>query len=209
MRPVADLFSRALRASLDNGEPAFQEKRPLLDTTGESRETTQYSFFSIGLNEIARAPSIQLLKSSCPSFEILMETGMHSGLWWLHVTSPSDEDITTLSRMLDIHPLTIEDIKMCELCEKIELFGPYYFVSLRPPQQPEIAIDTRASSANIYVTVFRESVISFSYNDSPHPAHVWSRIKERQSHLALTSDWICYALIDDIVDGFAPLIDRV
>lgn len=164
----------------------------MLETAGE---TTQYSFFSTQVDMITHAPSIQQLKSSCSVFEILLETGMHSGLWWLHVASPSDEDIKMLSRMLDIHPLTTEDIKMRELREKIELFGPYYFVSLRAPQQPKIATGVRTSSANFYGIIFRESVISFTYDNSQHPTHVWSRIKEHQNNLALTSDWICYALM--------------
>ncbi|KAJ6157027.1 hypothetical protein N7497_005912 [Penicillium chrysogenum] len=145
-----------------------------------------------------------------------METGIHTGLWWLHVSTPSNEDIDALSRVLDIHPLTVEDIKTRELREKTEPFGPYYFVSLRLPQWPKMAIGSRASSANIYGIVFREGIISFTYGNNQHAAHVWSRIKKQQSQLSLTSDWICYALMyepvttrDDIVDDFAPLINRV
>ena len=124
-----------------------------------------------------------------------METGMYTGVWWLHVSAPSNEDVDALSRVLDIHPLTVEDIKMRELREKTELFGPYYFVSLRLPQWPKMAIGSRASSANIYGIVFREGIISFTYGNNQHAAHVWGRIKKQQSQLPLTSDWICYALM--------------
>ncbi|KAJ5179431.1 hypothetical protein N7492_002641 [Penicillium capsulatum] len=206
MWPTTDFSTQAQTATFNNVGPALQEKPAKLDTAGEA---TQYSFFSMELDVTRHAPSIQLLKSSCPTFEKLLETGIHSGLWWLHVASPSEEDIDELSRMLDIHPLTVEDIKMRELREKIELFGPYYFASLRTPRQLENTIDIRASSANLYSIFFRESIISFTYDNSQHPAHVWSRIRKHQSHLAVTSDWICYALIDDVVDDFAPLIDRV
>ncbi|KAJ6190486.1 hypothetical protein N7519_000507 [Penicillium mononematosum] len=203
---VADPPTRAPTPTLNNGESTLREKFPMPDTDGE---TTQFSFFSTQLDVITRADSIQLLKSSSTAFENLMETGMHTGLWWLHVSTPSNEDIDALSRVLDIHPLTVEDIKTRELREKTELFGPYYFVSLRLPQWPKMAIGSRASSANIYGIVFREGIISFTYGNNQHAAHVWSRIKKQQTQLSLTSDWICYALIDDIVDDFAPLINRV
>jgi hypothetical protein len=36
--------------------------------------------------------------------------------------------LDALSRVLDIHPLTVEDIKTRELREKTEPFGPYYFI---------------------------------------------------------------------------------
>lgn len=84
-----------------------------------------------------------------------METGEHSGIWWLHVASPADDDIDSLSRLLDVHPLTTEDIKMRELREKVDLFKNYYFISLRPPLQLESAIGDRASSSNVYLLTCR------------------------------------------------------
>ena len=159
---------------------------------------TRYSFFSPWLNGVIHADNILLLQSLCDPFNRLMETGRHSGLWWLHVTSPSNEDIEMLSRLFDIHPLTTEDIKMREVREKIELFGPYYFLSLRPPRtESESVMGSPGGSANFYGIVFPDGILSISFDSTPHPPHVWSRIKEHQSHLSLTSDWICYALMYD------------
>ncbi|KAJ5242938.1 uncharacterized protein N7469_001265 [Penicillium citrinum] len=195
-----------------------------------AKDARQYSFFSPWLNGVIHADSLPFLQSLCDPFNRLLETGMHSGLWWLHVTSPANEDIEMLSRLLDIHPLTTEDIKMREEREKIEHFGPYYFISLRLPRDQEASAGDRDSSTNFYGIVFNEGILSFTFHNTPHPAHVWNRIKEHQSHLSLTSDWICYALMyeppplqfqmnslgiylhftsDDIVDSFAPLIDRI
>ncbi|KAF9890483.1 hypothetical protein FE257_005888 [Aspergillus nanangensis] len=172
-------------------------------------EPTQFCFFTPRLDTPIFADSLSSLQAFYNPFDTLVETGSHHGLWWLDVSAPSDEDIETLSRIFDIHPLTTEDIKMRECREKIELFGPYSFLSLRPPQQIVMQDGARSSPLNVYAIVFREGVISFNLGSSPHPAHVRNRIKEHQSHLSLTSDWICYALIDDIVDGFAPFIGRV
>ncbi|KAJ5974306.1 hypothetical protein N7481_011516 [Penicillium waksmanii] len=190
----------------NNEDSAANEKPHNQDSAQGDR---RYSFFSTRLHCVVHADNLSSLQSLCDPFNHLMETGVHIGLWWLHVTSPSNEDIEVLSRLLDIHPLTTEDIKMREVREKIELFGPYYFVSLRLPLEPDAVAGDLDDSDNFYGVVFHDSILSFTFDDTPHPAHVWNRIKEHQSHLSLTSDWICYALIDDIVDGFAPLIDRV
>ncbi|KAJ5739328.1 hypothetical protein N7533_012112 [Penicillium manginii] len=155
----------------------------------------QYSFFSTRLNCVAHADSLHSLQSLCGPFNHLMETGVHIGLWWLHVTSPSNEDIEALSRLLDIHPLTTEDIKMREVREKIELFGPYYFVSLRLPLEPDAVAGDLDDSDNFYGVVFQDSILSFTFDDTPPPC---TCVEPHQG----TSD-------DDIVDGFAPLIDRV
>ncbi|GFF41137.1 putative metal ion transporter C27B12.12c [Aspergillus udagawae] len=172
-------------------------------------ETAQFSFFTSKLDSVIHASSINSLALIYRPLHALLESGEHDGIWWLDVTDPSDGDIELLSRLFDIHPLTTEDIRIRETREKIEIFGPYYFLSLRPPQQAEDVPGSRTSGCNVYAIVFREGVLSFTFGTSPHTSHVRSRIKDHQSHLFLTSDWISYALIDDIVDGFAPLINRV
>ena len=39
----------------------------------------------------------------------------------------------------------------------------------------------------------------------PHPANVRRRIRQLKDYLIPSSDWISYAIIDDITDAFAPL----
>jgi magnesium transporter len=43
----------------------------------------------------------------------------------------------------------------------------------------------------------------------PHPANVRRRIRQLKDYLILSSDWISYAIIDDITDAFAPLIQSI
>ncbi|KAF4153025.1 hypothetical protein CNMCM8927_006240 [Aspergillus lentulus] len=193
------------------GQPQDAEKlyrRDFLEDYSDT-ETAQFSFFTTKLDSVIQASSINSLALIYGPLHALLDSGEHDGIWWLDVTDPSDGDIELLSRLFDIHPLTTEDIKIRETREKIELFGPYYFLSLRPPQQAEDAPGSRTSRCNVYAIIFREGVLSFTFGNSPHTSHVRNRIKDHQSHLFLTSDWISYALIDDIVDGFAPLIHRV
>ena len=44
---------------------------------------------------------------------------------------------------------------------------------------------------------------------TPHPANVRRRIRQLTDYLILSSDWISYAIIDDITDVYAPLIQRI
>lgn len=158
-------------------------------------EPTCLTFFSSSLDSALQASSLDELKALYEPLCPLLEDGTYPGLWWLDVTAPSEEDIETISRVFNLHPLTKEDIKVQETREKIELFGPYYFISLRPARQVETQEGARTSPVNVYAVVFREGVLSFSTGSNPHVGHVRSRIKEHQSHLYLTSDWICYALM--------------
>jgi magnesium transporter len=128
--------------------------------------------------------------------------------WWLDVLSPTDAEMKVLSKTFGIHPLTAEDIMMQEAREKVELFRNYYFVNYRSFEQ-DMNNEDFLEPVNMYVVVFREGVISFHFSLTPHPANVRRRIRQLKDYLILSSDWISYAIIDDITDVFAPLIQGI
>lgn len=128
--------------------------------------------------------------------------------WWLDILSPTQAEMTIISKAFGIHPLTSEDIMMQEPREKVELFRNYYFVNYRSFEQ-DMSNEDFLEPVNMYVVVFREGVISFHFSMTPHPANVRRRIRQLKDYLILSSDWISYAIIDDITDVFAPLIQNI
>jgi len=62
---------------------------------------------------------------------------------------------------------------------------------------------------NVYIIVFREGVLSFHFTPAPHSMNVRKRIAKLRDYVALSADWICYALIDDITDCFGPVIHDI
>ncbi|CAK7215032.1 CorA metal ion transporter [Sporothrix bragantina] len=129
-------------------------------------------------------------------------------VWWLDVLSPTEAEMKILSKAFGIHPLTAEDIVMQEAREKVELFHHYYFVSYRSFDQ-DPSSETFLDPVNMYVVVFREGVLSFHFSMTPHPANVRRRIRQLSDYMILSSDWISYAIIDDITDVFVPLIQKI
>ncbi|EGF97787.1 uncharacterized protein MELLADRAFT_46179 [Melampsora larici-populina 98AG31] len=113
-----------------------------------------------------------------------------------------------LSKVFGIHPLTTEDIQMEETREKIELFRNYYLVCFRSFDQDPYS-PTYLEPLNMYIIVFREGTLSFHFRGTPHPQNVRRRIKQLKDYINVTSDWISYALIDDITDAFGPLIQSI
>jgi magnesium transporter len=97
---------------------------------------------------------------------------------------------------------------MQEAREKVELFKHYYFINYRTFEQDETSEDY-LEPVNLYVIVFKEGVISFHFSMTPHPANVRRRIRQLQDYLILSPDWVSYAIIDDITDAYAPLIERI
>ncbi|KAL6714593.1 CorA metal ion transporter [Lecanora helva] len=128
--------------------------------------------------------------------------------WWLDVLSPTETEMRVISKTFGIHPLTAEDIIEQEPREKVELFRNYYFVNYRTFDQ-DTSSEDYLEPVNMYVVVFREGVISFHFSQTPHPNNVRRRIRQLKEYLILSADWISYAIIDDVTDVFAPLIQSI
>ncbi|GAV49798.1 hypothetical protein ZYGR_0R00390 [Zygosaccharomyces rouxii] len=62
---------------------------------------------------------------------------------------------------------------------------------------------------NVYIIVFRTGVLTFHFAPTPHPINVRRRARLLKDYLNVSSDWIAYALIDDITDAFAPMIELI
>lgn len=129
-------------------------------------------------------------------------------VWWLDVLNPTDIEMRVISRTFGIHGLTTEDIMMQEAREKVELFQHYYFVHYRTFNQDPRSEDY-LEPINMYIVVFRDGILSFHFSPTPHPANVRRRIRMLRDYMFLTSDWIAYAIIDDITDVYLPLIQGV
>ena len=142
-----------------------------------------------------------------PPFQKLKRHG-EPPTFWLDVLSPTDTEMRVISKAFGIHPLTAEDILMQEAREKVELFRKYYFVNYRTFEQ-DTNSDDYLEPVNLYVVVFPAGVISFHFCMTPHPANVRRRIRQLRDYIKVSSDWISYAIIDDVTDMFAPAIQNI
>ncbi|KAF4120284.1 magnesium transporter [Geosmithia morbida] len=131
------------------------------------------------------------------------------GVWWLNCNMGTKEEVQGICKAFGIHPLTIEDIITQEAREKIELFPSYYFACFRSFNVVEEPDGKEYEPFNIYVVVFREGTLSFSFHPNSHASQVRKRITALKEYVSLSSDWICYALIDNIVDTFGPVIHQL
>ncbi|KAI9832502.1 MAG: hypothetical protein M1819_004291 [Sarea resinae] len=172
-------------------------------------ETNRFSFFSSELDATIHAAELGDLIMPGESFRDLFELGPEGGVWWMDMLNPREEEITAICKAFSIHPLTAEDIKTQEAREKVELFKQYYFVCFRSFFQVDKTSEEYMEPVNVYIVVFREGVLSFTFCQSPHAVNVRKRIGRLRDYVSLSADWICYAMIDDIVDSFGPVIHDI
>ena len=181
------------------------ETQPHRNYRGD-RKHDRFTFFTPGAEETISAEEFCDLVEEGETFSELFTQS--KGTWWLDVLNPTVEEMKMLSKAFNIHPLTNEDIRTQESREKVELFRTYYFVCFRSFESDADSEDY-LKAANMYIVVFRSGLLTFHFTNIPHAANVRRRIRQLRDYVIVSSDWICYALIDDITDAFGPLVNSV
>lgn len=172
-------------------------------TVRDDHTVDRFTFFSSEVENTVHAPVIPQLISGNNTFETLFNSG--KGTWWLDCLDPTDAEMRALSKAFGIHPLTTEDIRMKETREKVELFKNYYFVCFHTFDGDKES-EEFLEPVNVYLVVFRDGILSFHFSPISHSLNVRRRIRQLMDYVNVTSDWICYAIIDDITDSFAPIM---
>ncbi|RUS22076.1 hypothetical protein BC937DRAFT_90488 [Endogone sp. FLAS-F59071] len=133
---------------------------------------------------------------------------LKTGSYWIDVMAPTDVEMRMISKVFRIHPLTAEDINTQEMREKCEIFPNYMFVSFRSFHQDHQSSEYMRP-LSFYSIVLKTGILTFHFKPTPHPSKVRARVQQLKDFIAVTPDWISYALVDDIVDAFAPLIRQI
>lgn len=171
------------------------DEKDLLEKLQNENEPNRFSFFSSESQSTVHAAELGDLVLPGDTFRDLFQLGPEGGVWWLDVLNPTEAEVGALSRAFSIHPLTAEDIMTQEAREKVELFKQYYFVCFRTFFQIDKSSEQFLDPVNFYMIVFRDGVITFSFTENPHAANVRKRIGRLRDYVALSSDWICYAMM--------------
>lgn len=184
---------------------------------------------AVGPGPSAAAP--QPVRSSAS----VVESNQAAAPFWLDIHAPTEDEMRAIAKCFGIHPLTSEDVLLKETREKVELFRNYYFICFtsfdvrtavssqrRQSRRPSVSNQSlsswsskqaprkdRLKPAAIYIITFHTGVITVHYSPTPHTINVRRRIRLLRDYLNFSSDWISYALIDDITDGFAPMIATI
>lgn len=77
------------------------------------------------------------------------------------------------------------------------------------PRKQKVGKYRELEPLNFYIIVFHDGVLTFHFSPTPHPVTVRRRARLLKDYLTVSSDWIAYALIDDITDAFGPMIETI
>jgi len=131
-------------------------------------------------------------------------------LLWVSLECPSDLEVqNTLNDVFHFHPLAIEDcLSTGYQTPKIDDFGEYLFIVVHAVEEHQdfAELETRELDLflgkNYLITIFRDD------GTSPLDS-MWKRIERDERLHQFGADFLCHAVLDEVVDEYLPLIDKM
>jgi hypothetical protein len=178
--------------SQSNHEGPFSEAPSCF---GRQKDSQLITFYSSSTNSTLRSFSFKEIFNSGSNLHQLLLQHSEDSVWWMDVQNPSDNTLRLLCSAFHVHPLTVEDIRMQETHEKMETFSSYYFACLRTFTVVTALSEISYEPQTIYMIVFREGTLTFSFSKNEHTTHVLDRIAVLRDYISINRNWIFYAFV--------------
>ncbi|MFE2065276.1 magnesium and cobalt transport protein CorA [Streptomyces sp. NPDC059467] len=130
-----------------------------------------------------------------------------SGMAWIGLARPTSGELLSLAAEFDLHPLAVEDAMEAHQRPKLERYGDTLFVVLRAARY--LDAPEEVDFAELHVFVGPDFVITVRHGAAPDLSAVRSRMEDSPDLLKLGPEAVLYAILDAVVDGYAPVVAGV
>jgi len=142
------------------------------------------------------------------------------GLFWVDLEDPNEaEEETVLLSLFDFHPLAVEDCGHGREEEghlpKVEDFGDYLFVivnpveSVPPPNGSRSSYKLTIRTTQLSAFLSKRALVTHHYKPLRSIGYASQLIAKNPQSLGRGPDYLFHIIIDDIVDNYTPILDRL
>lgn len=172
----------------------------LTDTKGK------YVFYSLQTGLLRHHVLAEIGKRQGVGVKNLSEI-MRSGPFWLDICDPTVEELRALCEVFKMHSLTLEGLESEgeDIREKCDVFQKYYFVCIRA-FDADVTSDYFMRPINLYMLVSPSCVVTIHRDPLEFSHTIAKRMRLLTARIGLTSDWIGYAILEDVMEMFAPVV---
>ncbi|MFD9441383.1 magnesium and cobalt transport protein CorA [Streptomyces sp. NPDC060006] len=129
------------------------------------------------------------------------------GMAWIGLARPTEEEILSLAAEFDLHPLAVEDAMEAHQRPKLERYGDTLFVVLRAARYLDASEEV--DFGELHVFLGPDFLITVRHGAAPDLSAVRRRMEETPELLRLGPEAVLYAILDAVVDGYAPVVAGV
>jgi magnesium transporter len=124
---------------------------------------------------------------------------------WVAIKDPTPGEIDRMQEEFGLHPLAVDDARHGHQRPKIEEYGDSLFVVIQIPA----LVGKEIEVGEVDIFVGRNYVLSVRHRAEPGFQAVRDRAEGEPHLLKHGSGFVFYALADNVVDRYFPLVDRL
>jgi magnesium transporter len=136
------------------------------------------------------------------TFEVLRE---RHGMAWIGLYRPEIDEIDSVAAEFGLHRLAVDDTIAAHQRPKLERYGDQLFVVLRPARYVDET--EKVEFGELHVFLGTDFVITIRHAESPELDAVRRRLEATPDLLALGTEAVLYAILDQVVDEYQPVVD--
>ena len=125
-------------------------------------------------------------------------------LAWLGLYRPEPQELGALAELFDLPELAVEDAIQAHQRPKFERYGDTLFVVLKAARYLDATEEVEFGELHLFLG--REFAITVRHSESPDLSRVRRRLESEPDLLAKGSEAVLYAILDAVVDGYAPVV---
>lgn len=126
---------------------------------------------------------------------------------WLGLKEPSDEELERVGEMFGLHELALEDAANSHERPKIEDYDGSLFVVLRTTRYDDAKEEVEFGEIDVFVGT--GYVIAVRHGEASELAPARRRLEGRSELLQGGPAAVVWAIIDKVVDDYAPVVDGI
>jgi magnesium transporter len=127
---------------------------------------------------------------------------------WVALFEPTGEELDQMAQEFDLHPLAVEDARSGHQRPKIEEYGDSLFAVLHPIEKVKTEDgDDDLLVGEVDVFVGQNYILSVRHRTHLGFAAVRTRAEREPELLRTGSAFVLYALMDNVVDRYFPVLD--
>jgi magnesium transporter len=135
------------------------------------------------------------------TFETLAD---HGGMAWIGLYRPTESEMAAVATEFGLHELAVEDAISAHQRPKMERYDDSVFTVLRPARYLD---DTETVEfGELHIFTGKNFVVTVRHAETAGVARVRRRLESRPDLLSHGPEAVLYALFDQIVDDYAPVV---
>jgi magnesium transporter len=124
---------------------------------------------------------------------------------WIGIADPTTEEMRALQECYDLHPLAVEDAIVADQLPKVDVYDDQLFVVARTAR----LIGETIEYGETAIFVGHSHLITVRHGSERAHTALREQLEKAPKLLMHGTDYVLHAVLDYIVDGYAPLVDDI